>query len=529
MSKAKRASDAGAANSEALLAERTLRERTTRRLNALAAVLQALTGARSLETLAPRLVRALCEQLGWDFGAVWAMHEESQQLASLCLWTKPALEGHPLVERTRSLRLSPGVGLPGRVWSSSAPAWVFELQHDANLPRAALAIDAGLRSGFAFPLHAGDAPIAVIEVLTRELEEPDEELLLLLATVGGQVGGLLSQWRVENRLAREVEDVTARLSLVAQTGALDEWRDHTDSDTLRPLLAQITKLVAALGTFLRETQGAATRVSETSRSVSDAMREHREVADAQMRSVRAAAEGLETLKASATEIASRANEVARAAAETLAAEGSGRGSIEVLISGMASIRSHGAAVVDATSRLRERVEQVDALVMTVDAVADRSDILALNAALEAARGGESGHGFALVAAEMRRLAESVLASTRSIRALVQEIREATAHADAAAVGANTAIAQGEAQGLLAAKGLDRLLDGVRGGARTAAAIVALAEGQRGGTEETAGTFQAISANSTTILQGAKKATSALDQLAELATRLDQLTQRFQAG
>ena len=76
-------------------------------------------------------------------------------------------------------------------------------------------------------------------------------------------------------------------------------------------------------------------------------------------------------------------------------------------------------------RLNKRVQQIGKVVEFINEIADKSDLLALNAELEGTKAGEVGRGFSLVAAEMRRLAENVITSTRAIEQLIEEIRDAT--------------------------------------------------------------------------------------------------------
>jgi methyl-accepting chemotaxis protein len=83
---------------------------------------------------------------------------------------------------------------------------------------------------------------------------------------------------------------------------------------------------------------------------------------------------------------------------------------------------------DVAQRIRElntHAEKVAEVLATIMQVADRTDLLALNAALEGTKAGEAGRGFALVAAEMRRLAESVMESVAVIRKLMNDVRSAS--------------------------------------------------------------------------------------------------------
>ena len=94
------------------------------------------------------------------------------------------------------------MGLPGRVWASGEPAWVVDVAEDTNFPRAPLAQAAGLQSAFAFPLRLGTDLLGVMEFFSRARRTPDEELLRMVATVGGQLGHFLERGASRRRLPR---------------------------------------------------------------------------------------------------------------------------------------------------------------------------------------------------------------------------------------------------------------------------------------------------------------------------------------
>jgi methyl-accepting chemotaxis protein len=131
------------------------------------------------------------------------------------------------------------------------------------------------------------------------------------------------------------------------------------------------------------------------------------------------------LARSASQIAANAQVVSSLAQQTFAAARSGKGSADAFAGAMGQVREGNQAIADSVVRLNKRVQQVGRIVGFIDSIADRSDLLALNAELEGNKAGEVGRGFSLVAAEMRRLAESVLQSTREISGLIEDIRDAT--------------------------------------------------------------------------------------------------------
>jgi len=148
-------------------------------------------------------LEAIGRPIGWQLGAVWEVDSEDGCLRCVRTWSagEPADEFRTLSE---ALALAPGDGLPGRVLTSGAPAWVVDAPADANFPRAAAARRDGLRAGFGFPLRSARGVVGVMEFFARELREPDERLLATMGVVGSQVGQFVARRRAEEEVrARE--------------------------------------------------------------------------------------------------------------------------------------------------------------------------------------------------------------------------------------------------------------------------------------------------------------------------------------
>ena len=101
-----------------------------------------------------------------------------------------------------------GIGLPGRVWTSGEPVWIPDVAHDANFPRAIVAAREGLHAAFGFPVLVRGEVLSVIEFFSREIREPDANLLAMLSTVGNQIGMF-----IDRRRAQEERDQFFSLSL----------------------------------------------------------------------------------------------------------------------------------------------------------------------------------------------------------------------------------------------------------------------------------------------------------------------------
>ena len=114
----------------------------------------------------------------------------------------PSLQVGEFTAVSRQAAFASGTGLPGRVWASRQPAWIPDVVHDANFPRAVFAARVGLHAAFGFPMLHGDEVLGVMEFFSREIREPDEELLAMLKTVGSQVGLFVERKRAEEELDR---------------------------------------------------------------------------------------------------------------------------------------------------------------------------------------------------------------------------------------------------------------------------------------------------------------------------------------
>jgi PAS domain S-box-containing protein len=180
------------------------RKRTELRLDAQLGVARALADSSIVAEAATRVLRALCERLGWDLGVLWSGDAAAEGLACIGLWRSPTADLHDFDRETLEVRLQRDVGLAGRVWSSGEPLWISDLEEAAPVsdsPREESALGAGLRSAFAFPVKTMDGDErGVIELFSRAIRDSDEELLELARGVGADVGEFIERKDAEEAL-----------------------------------------------------------------------------------------------------------------------------------------------------------------------------------------------------------------------------------------------------------------------------------------------------------------------------------------
>lgn len=355
--------------------------------------------------------------------------------------------------------------------------------------------------------------------------------------LAGLFNALMDRVGLDHRKSRErrdemrhlLESAQEALSALVTRGdlAMFQWTP-IDDPVVDPLLDGFSKVIDTLRTFVREINEAALRLSSSANEVLAASTQHESSSTEQAAAIHETTATMEELKHASAQIAENAGAVARVAEETLNSARSGRGAIGEFIEAMQQIRADGIAVSESITKLLRRVERIGTVVEVIDEIADRSDLLALNAALEGSRAGEAGKGFSIVAAEMRRLAENVLDSTKEIKNLITEIREATAAAATAADASRSATEQGERLGSVAAGAVEGILAGVQETSDAARVINLATQQQRTATEQVVASMAEIEDVTRQTTQASKQATSAAAELTQLASRLSELIKRFKA-
>jgi PAS domain S-box-containing protein len=217
--------------------EITERKRAEGRLRVQHTVAQILAEAATIEEVTPRILRAIGECLGWDVGALWRVDREADALRCVELWHKASIEVPEFERVSRQFTFVRGVGLPGRVWSSLEPEYIPDVVPDENFPRGPSAQSEGIHAAFGFPILLGRDVLGVIEFFSREIRQPDQDLLNMLATIGSQIGQFIERKRAE----REVRDARD----AAET-ALRRLRETQDSLIEAEKLAALGRMVAGI-------------------------------------------------------------------------------------------------------------------------------------------------------------------------------------------------------------------------------------------------------------------------------------------
>jgi len=187
---------------------RVLRGHAEKRLATHHAVAKVLAEANPREVTLPKILSVICEGTGWDFGVAWELDAQAGLLHCLELWHRPELQVSELDARVREAVIAPGMSIPGRVLSSGQPAQVNNIDLDANLPFESAAGRNGMHGAFAVPIIFNEQVAGVLEFFSRDVGKPEEALVGMASTIGGQIGQFIARERdqIELRKAKDAAE-----------------------------------------------------------------------------------------------------------------------------------------------------------------------------------------------------------------------------------------------------------------------------------------------------------------------------------
>ena len=244
--------------------------------------------------------------------------------------------------------------------------------------------------------------------------------ILAIAVVGAIigrsiVGGLTG---VQDTVARIENELDFSLRVPAK-----------NQDELGKMATALNRLLERLQSNLKTIASSAAKVSASSANMSETSGQVANASEEQSSAAASMAASIEQLTVSIAHVGNRASETRHSTAQAGVLAESGR---QVVDQTIADINAIAEAVKQASLRIRElgaQSDRITSVVAVIREVADQTNLLALNAAIEAARAGEQGRGFAVVADEVRKLAERTAKSTQEITSMVDAVRNGAKSAE----------------------------------------------------------------------------------------------------
>jgi len=351
-------------------------------------------------------------------------------------------------------------------------------------------------------------------------------LTLWITTLLGAILGGFIQTILVRRVTRAIGLLVERADSIAAGDLTGDELVLQNNDQVGMLAAAMNAMQTALGGIIgtvASTAGSLTGSAVSMRSASDHI--HRRI-DQQSQQTQQAATAMQEMSASIAEVSRHtqsAAETARSAAQT-AREGG-----QIVKQVLDTMHSIASAVTDTSATvglLGEDSKRISQIVTVIDEIARKTNLLALNASIEAARAGDHGRGFAVVAGEVRRLAESTAQATGEIGTMIQEIQDRTRTAIASMKSGTGTVEEGVVTTTQAGEALERIIGMAERVDRMITQIAIAASQQAAAADQSSASLDSIHTLSHENLSEMATTAAGIESLRGTAVTLERQVDRF---
>ncbi len=308
-------------------------------------------------------------------------------------------------------------------------------------------------------------------------------------------------------------DLTKRIDINTQDeiGELGKW--------FNAFLDKLHTIISDVSGVTREVASAATEIAASSEEIAAGMERQQQ----QTSQVSAA---VEEMSASVTEVAQKAADASTKAAGAGEQAATGGEVVIRTVEGMRAISEQVNESAVAVGELGRRGEEIGEIISVINDIADQTNLLALNAAIEAARAGEHGRGFAVVADEVRKLAERTTTATEEVAESIKAIQGETTKAVDRMTSGQERVQEGVQLAEQAGQALDAIVSESQSLAGMIQSIAAASEEQSAASTEVSQNVEAINAITNESTEGVRQAAQAAAQLSAKSEQLQEIVGRF---
>lgn len=365
------------------------------------------------------------------------------------------------------------------------------------------------------------------EALTDVAKLSNEVIVkVLVAIVVGAVIATLAALMVGNGISKPIRDSISQIQLMSRDNDLTMRLSEQGSDEIRQLAQALNSMLNHLQETIRQFAQATDKLNSHTQVIAHNMTGTRNSVSDQHERTESVVTAVNEMSASITEVSEFAQ---RAATFVQEANQKGHGGVSVgneLARDMTSINQQMASAVEAISRLNHESQSIASVLDVIQAIAEQTNLLALNAAIEAARAGEQGRGFAVVADEVRNLAAKTQTSTEEIRNKIDLLQQETQSVVSCIEGANNTVLRGVTTCNSNTDMLKQIVDMLNDLNEMNIQIATATEQQRGVTEDINANMTSISDVSASVTVQVGEVGSIVNDLSYEATELSKRMGQF---
>ncbi|WP_017755678.1 methyl-accepting chemotaxis protein [Calidifontibacillus oryziterrae] len=356
--------------------------------------------------------------------------------------------------------------------------------------------------------------VATMGQLKQEIVETGNQIIYMtiIISVIAVALGIVVAFVLAHRITAPILEIVRRLKKVAAGDLTGEKVSVKSKDEVGQLAGAINDMISSLRALIGDVLENANNLAASSEEISASTEQIASGSQLQANNAGLASEMVKEMAQAIHAVSKNADDTSNASENMVEAAGKGNEVIQDTLQGMQQIS-------EKILELSSKSVQIGEIVEVIDDIAEQTNLLALNAAIEAARAGEAGKGFAVVADEVRKLAERSSKATKEISELIQSIQ---ANTDASVEAVNI----GNEKANNAGKAFEEIISLVKISANKVAEIAAASEQQNAQSQEVLQSVESIAAVSEQTAAGVQETAATAQDLAKMAENLSQLAAKF---
>jgi methyl-accepting chemotaxis protein len=385
------------------------------------------------------------------------------------------------------------------------------------------AINTILDVGASIGVMVGDMVAEELSAVKREMITSLVVLALVLLL------GAFSMWVIKSKVISPMHYMNATMSKIEQTGDLTTKLEVASHDEIGQMAGAFNAMIDKFHDIIKSIHASTEHLASSSEELSASSVQIAEGTRQQSSRASQVSTAAQEMSATLTEVVksvSGASDAARDASEVALKGGDTVSSTVDSMNGISETAKESSVIITA---LGAKSEEIGNIINVIDDIADQTNLLALNAAIEAARAGEQGRGFAVVADEVRKLAEKTMTATKEIGGMIQAMQEETRKAIASVENEVAAVESGVKLASDAGESLSEIVGKVDMVTKMIEQISTASEQQSAATDQISSDIDSVATVVNETSASAEQISKASQEIAELAAGLKANVEMFKVS